>query len=1344
MLNAVRTAFLETAKERAARGEPIRSLEDLIRHRKWLIMLSAGSSKRIPPFAALGKIFIPLPANATLLGPRKLTTTVFDELRAGLSNIAANVDEGLVVIPGDALVLYDPENVQLVRPGERGYFSELVWRGPVSVAEDHGVRHANAQGLMVRSVEKEKAPQLHAMGAVDDHGLTNISTALIYADPDATVALAKLAGLRVEPGRGLVYDKQLDLVQQPQFLGRDVSWFDDVLPALALQTDPSAYLAAHKNGDFRRWFWRAFRQEASLRYFVTSTRPLLFGDFGKTDEFMEHLNSPTMLHRVYRFPSRLNAHVATGADVSWSATVFDSVILGLRELRFVPSNDVTLWVAPDGTIVRDSQGLWTGGRVELDVVDGKPVNGWLTAPRGSWLSDRQVANVQNEQIVISPVRGSGQPGQPWLVRELAVTVLSDAVTVTIDRDHTIIASTDAPWLVNGTVDLIGRVVTPPPESMIKPSDIVAIQSETYESGSIGDRSIVSASFLDGDFKIGQNCLVLFVFDLKGALRLGDDTVLYQVPVKVAGVTKVVNMVFGAPIRDANGHLVTPADNPKDTGSQATLFRQPLVEWLKKNGVDASDFPYVWPEHLPLDQRSLWNAKLFAPGDDDFMFANWMSGTGTPRSPPSQWLAMLRSGQLLSMEDVNAMADHEAIMERRRRLRQVEALVGSTYFDGEVKAGWDRKLAEHVVLYDPQDDTRQQSAVLRLADGKQVGVGWDEEGVIVRTTNHALVPHGTVVTVDTDAAGTRTLKDATGAVLGHVVWVDDSFWRVEVTNRDGFVIRVDPRREDPTRPKISQAGDVFQPVAPGQFSLLDVKQQQYLTTKIINGRAFLVLVNNTPTIRHTILLTTDERRPQILLHRDIQDALAMVRNSRLRLWFNSLGAAASVNHFHFQGAYADELPAGLTAFPVEQAPVAHLAVEGSVRIGVLAEYPAQSMVFESDNEGELAAVAFRLVNLLQVQNIPHNPFFSRNKVIVFVRNADRLLTRLGINPAGPELAGIVTLGDRQWLGRPPSADDVRAAFAEGTIDHQGLLELFRQFQRYRVDLRPGSVEAQLLSAFQSANPSRIRAALAQKLEQGLMATLDAIEHVLNSANDADRVYHEGAVIAVGLLGTDRGWALLTRQPRAPQDDRVSPLTDPRNNVRLAAVRAFGRIRGKGAVEELLPLLNDPFWAVHREAAYVLGESRDPRATAALVLKLNQEGPNTLAMREQVARAIGKIGDVGPDHVAADSVMRWAEQSPDETLRRACVWALGQLNFGTNETLRGHALATVQARLNDPSLKVRLEAGDALPKLASEPTRETVTTWLRERLAAEQDWQVQEQIVRSLGMLAGSDSTIFATL
>ena len=90
-----------------AEQEPER--ENPFKNRRILVIHSGGDSKRVPQYSAIGKLFSPVPREL----PDGRSSTLFDEFIVGMSGVPSRIQEGMLVLSGDVLLLFNPLQIDL-------------------------------------------------------------------------------------------------------------------------------------------------------------------------------------------------------------------------------------------------------------------------------------------------------------------------------------------------------------------------------------------------------------------------------------------------------------------------------------------------------------------------------------------------------------------------------------------------------------------------------------------------------------------------------------------------------------------------------------------------------------------------------------------------------------------------------------------------------------------------------------------------------------------------------------------------------------------------------------------------------------------------------------------------------------------------------------------------------------------------------------------------------------------------------------------------------------------------------------------------------------------------------
>lgn len=195
-------AVLATVAERICASNPrIKSnrLADLFRNRRMLILHSGGDSRRVPAYAAQGKIFAPLPATVDGTNGADL----FDLCLRNMGMLPARSGGQVLIGVGDVLLTFDGGSLSFDRTGVTG----VAYPGPLSVGGRHGVYVGAAPGTAGKCVrvrdflQKPDEDVARTRGAVDPMGRVLVDTGILSLDPETVGKILELAGVRLSEGR---------------------------------------------------------------------------------------------------------------------------------------------------------------------------------------------------------------------------------------------------------------------------------------------------------------------------------------------------------------------------------------------------------------------------------------------------------------------------------------------------------------------------------------------------------------------------------------------------------------------------------------------------------------------------------------------------------------------------------------------------------------------------------------------------------------------------------------------------------------------------------------------------------------------------------------------------------------------------------------------------------------------------------------------------------------------------------------------------------------------------------------------------------------------------------------
>ena len=141
-----------------------------------LVIHSGGDSKRTPQYSALGKLFSPVPR----VLPDGRSSTLFDEIIIAMSGVAPRIKEGMLLLSGDALLLFNPLKINFAL-NEAGC---ITFKEKAEVGQRHGVFVSGDSGFVKKCLQKKSVDILKKEGAIDENGYVDIDTgAIIFSSP---------------------------------------------------------------------------------------------------------------------------------------------------------------------------------------------------------------------------------------------------------------------------------------------------------------------------------------------------------------------------------------------------------------------------------------------------------------------------------------------------------------------------------------------------------------------------------------------------------------------------------------------------------------------------------------------------------------------------------------------------------------------------------------------------------------------------------------------------------------------------------------------------------------------------------------------------------------------------------------------------------------------------------------------------------------------------------------------------------------------------------------------------------------------------------------------------------
>lgn len=295
-----------------------------------LVIHSGGDSKRVPQYSALGKLFSPVPHEL----PNGRASTLFDEFMIAMSSVPARIREGMLLLSGDVLLLFNPLQIDFSGKGA----AAISFKENVQTGKDHGVFLRDEAGNVAKFLHKQTVETLTTCGAVNAQNCVDIDTGAVIFSAEMLASLYSLIST----------DLCFDEVKYNSLVNETVrlSLYGDFLYPLAMDSTLENFYLEKPEGAYcealriaREKVWTALRP---YRMKLLRLAPAKFIHFGTTREIlalMEHgIEAYRGLGWNEQICSSLNTHTAGYNSVlSADAKIGDGCYL---EVTYVHHNAV--------------------------------------------------------------------------------------------------------------------------------------------------------------------------------------------------------------------------------------------------------------------------------------------------------------------------------------------------------------------------------------------------------------------------------------------------------------------------------------------------------------------------------------------------------------------------------------------------------------------------------------------------------------------------------------------------------------------------------------------------------------------------------------------------------------------------------------------------------------------------------------------------------------------------------------------------------------------------------------------------------------------------------------------
>ncbi len=270
-----------------------------------LVIHSGGDSKRVPQYSALGKLFSPVPHTL----PNGHSSTLFDEFMICMSSVPSRIQEGMVLLSGDVLLLFNPLQIDFNAQDA----CAVSFKESKETGKNHGVYLSDENGYVSQCLQKKPVEELEKLGAVNEKGYVDIDTgALIFS----TRLMNSLYSL-------------IDTEQKYESIVNDVvrlSLYVDFLYPLGTDSSLDQFLKEKPEGSFcaeleevRKNVWDVL---SDYKLKLLRLAPSKFIHFGTTKEILSLMNGGVNEYKNLGWSNQI------GSSIRENTACYNSIVSG--------------------------------------------------------------------------------------------------------------------------------------------------------------------------------------------------------------------------------------------------------------------------------------------------------------------------------------------------------------------------------------------------------------------------------------------------------------------------------------------------------------------------------------------------------------------------------------------------------------------------------------------------------------------------------------------------------------------------------------------------------------------------------------------------------------------------------------------------------------------------------------------------------------------------------------------------------------------------------------------------------------------------------------------------------
>jgi predicted kinase related to galactokinase and mevalonate kinase len=275
-----------------------------------LVIHSGGDSKRVPTYSALGKLFSPVPHKL----PNGRSSTLFDEFIIAMASVPPRIREGMLLLSGDVLLLFNPLQIDFSGKGA----AVISFKEQVETGKNHGVFLNGEKGHVRKFLHKQTVETLTEMGAVNENNCVDIDTGAIIFSPELLEQLYSLIDTQEK------YKKYVNNTVR-------LSLYGDFLYPLAEDSTLEAFYKEKPEGEFcmelqeaRTIVWEKLRP---YRMKLLRLAPAKFIHFGTTIEILSLMSTGVHAYDALSWNPKTNSSIQ-GETAGYNSVLSSRATIG--------------------------------------------------------------------------------------------------------------------------------------------------------------------------------------------------------------------------------------------------------------------------------------------------------------------------------------------------------------------------------------------------------------------------------------------------------------------------------------------------------------------------------------------------------------------------------------------------------------------------------------------------------------------------------------------------------------------------------------------------------------------------------------------------------------------------------------------------------------------------------------------------------------------------------------------------------------------------------------------------------------------------------------------------------